>query len=178
MKNELKLNTNGKVSESENYVVVDDFCDKDYFKFLQDQVMSHDFPWLYQAEVANPGENKDEDFYFTHRIFENNNPISTFFNPCEKLFQDLDVKAVVRARVLLFVNQGKKIIHDDHIDFYFPHKTALLYLNTNNGSTGFKDGTRVDSIENRVVLFDGSTPHNSSTCTDQKVRVVFSVNYF
>ena len=30
----------------------------------------------------------------------------------------------------------------------------------------------------RIVLFDGSKPHNSSTCTDQKVRVVLSINYF
>jgi|TARA_B100001250_G_scaffold212182_1_gene182012 hypothetical protein len=178
MKNELRLNTTGKITESDNYVVVDDCLDKDYFRYLQEQMMSPDFPWLYQSEVANEGENKDDDFYFIHRIYESSNPVSTFYEPCEKLFQDLDVKAIVRARVLLFVNQGKRIVHDDHIDFPWPHKTALLYVNSNNGSTGFEDGSRVDSVENRVVLFDGSTPHNSSTCTDEKVRLVFSVNYF
>tara|TARA_B100001113_G_C20711428_1_gene449551 strand:- start:34 stop:570 length:537 start_codon:yes stop_codon:yes gene_type:complete len=178
MKNEIRLNTQGKITERDNYVIIDDCLDKDYFKFLQEQMMCPDFPWLYQSEVANEGENKDDDFYFIHRIYENNNPVSTFWEPCEKLLQDLDVKALLRVRVLLFVNQGKMIIHDDHVDYPFSHKTALLYVNSNNGSTGFEDGSRVDSVENRVVLFDGSKPHNSSTCTDQKVRLVFSVNYF
>ena len=51
-------------------------------------------------------------------------------------------------------------------------------MNTNNGYTEFEDGTKVESVENRIVYFDGSIPHNSSTCTDQKVRAVISINYF
>ena len=45
-------------------------------------------------------------------------------------------------------------------------------------ATGFDDGTRVDSIENRLVTFDGSVPHSSSTCTDKKNRLVLAINYF
>ena len=85
---------------------------------------------------------------------------------------------MVRARALLYVNQGKQIVHEKHIDYKFPHKTAVFYVNTNNGYTEFEDGTKVESVENRIVFFDGSIPHNSSTCTDQKIRSVISVNYF
>lgn len=159
-------------------IIKDDFLDKEYYQHLKREMSGHNFPWLYQSEVAAQGENKDDHFYFIHRIYDSNNAISTFCSSLEDLFQVLDVKALLRVRVLLYVNQGKMIIHDDHTDYPYSHKTALLYVNTNNGSTGFDDGTRVDSVENRVVLFDGSNPHNSSTCTDQKVRVVLSVNYF
>ena len=81
-------------------------------------------------------------------------------------------------RLLLYVNQGKHIIHDRHTDKPYSHKASLLYLNTNNGFTEFDDGTRVDSIENRFVTFDGSVPHSSSTCTDKKNRLVLAINYF
>jgi hypothetical protein len=86
--------------------------------------------------------------------------------------------AMVRARALLYTNQGKQIVHEKHTDYYFPHKTIVFYMNTNNGYTEFEDGTKVESVENRIVFFDGSIPHNSSTCTDQKARAVISINYF
>ena len=54
--------------------------------------------------------------------------------------------------------------------YKFPYKTAVFYVNTNNGYTEFEDGTKVESVENRIIFFDGSRPHNSSTCTDQKIR--------
>ena len=88
------------------------------------------------------------------------------------------MNALVRARALLYTNQGRQIVHEKHVDFKFPHKTAVFYVNTNNGYTEFEDGTKVESVENRIVFFDGSKPHNSSTCTDQKIRVVVSINYF
>ena len=90
----------------------------------------------------------------------------------------MDIHALVRIRAILYANQGEQIIHDKHRDYNFPHKTALLYLNTCNGFTEFEDGERVESVANRLVKFDGSKLHNSSTCTDQKVRAVISINYF
>jgi len=158
--------------------IIDNCLNEEYFKFLQEQIMSPDFPWLYQSEVAWEQSNTDDHFYFIHRIYDENNARSTFCSSLNDLFEFLDVKALLRIRVLLYVNQGKMIIHEDHTDFSYSHKAALLYLNTNNGSTGFEDGTRVDSVENRLVLFDGSKPHNSSTCTDKKARLVLAVNYF
>jgi LmbE family N-acetylglucosaminyl deacetylase len=39
-------------------------------------------------------------------------------------------------------------------------------------------GAEIKSIENRVLLFDPSTEHHSTTCTDQKVRININFNYF
>ena len=158
--------------------VIENYLPHDYFEHLQKSVLSCNFPWLYEAEVANLGENQSEHFYFTHRIYEEYAPKSSFFQECIPFFEQLEMNALVRARALLYVNQGKQIVHEKHTDYNFEHKTAVFYLNTNNGYTEFEDGTKVESVENRIVLFDGSKPHNSSTCTDQKVRVVLSINYF
>lgn len=157
--------------------IIDNFLPWDYFVHLQRMMTDHSFPWLYNAEVANSGEIQDH-FYFTHNIFQDFQPTSSIFEQFVPFFKQLEMNAMVRARALLYVNQGKQIVHEKHIDFKFPHKTAVFYMNTNNGYTEFEDGTKVESVENRIVFFDGSIPHNSSTCTDQKIRVVMSINYF
>ena len=159
--------------------ITDNFLPQDYFEYLQHMMLGPtNFPWLYNAEVANTGEIQDEHFYFTHNIFQDFQPTSSFFEEFIPFFKQLEMNAMVRARALLYANQGKQIVHEKHIDFKFPHKTAVFYMNTNNGYTEFEDGTKVESVENRIVFFDGSIPHNSSTCTDQKTRAVISVNYF
>ena len=158
--------------------IVDNYLPQDYFDHLKKTILGHNFPWLYEAEVANVGENQEEHFYFTHRIYENYQPDSSFFEECIPFFKQIEMDAIVRARALLYTNQGKQIVHEKHTDYNFPHKTIVFYMNTNNGYTEFEDGTKVESVENRIVFFDGSIPHNSSTCTDQKVRAVISINYF
>jgi len=104
--------------------------------------------------------------------------LSSFMKELDHLIvHDLEVKSLIRARINLYTNIGKLLEHDYHQDFKYPHKTAVLYFNTCDGYTGFRD-SKVESVENRVVLFDGSNEHYSTTCTDQKVRVVLSVSYF
>ena len=44
--------------------VVDNYLPQDYFEHLKPTILGHNFPWLYEAEVANVGENQDEHFYF------------------------------------------------------------------------------------------------------------------
>ena len=157
--------------------IVDNYLPQDYFEHLKTTILGHNFPWLYNAEVANRGEVNDH-FYFTHNLFQEFQPSSSIFEEFIPFFKQLEMNALIRARALLYTNQGRQIVHEKHIDFKFPHKTAVFYVNTNNGYTEFEDGTKVDSVENRIVFFDGSIPHNSSTCTDQKIRVVLSINYF
>ena len=157
--------------------IIDNFLPQDYLVHLQRMMLDHNFPWLYNAEVANRGEVNDH-FYFTHNLFDNYKPTSSIFEEFIPFFKQLEMNAMVRARALLYVNQGKQIVHEKHVDFNYPHKTAVFYVTTNNGYTEFEDGTKVESVENRIVFFDGSRLHNSSTCTDQKIRVVVSLNYF
>ena len=44
--------------------------------------------------------------------------------------------------------------------------------------TRMADKSKVNSVENRNVVFDGSTTHNSTNCSDEKARFVLAVNYF
>ena len=65
-----------------------------------------------------------------------------------------------------------------HTDNSFNCTTAIFYLNTNNGYTKFKDGTKIESISNRAIYFDSDLMHFGSTCTDKDFRFVLNINYF
>jgi hypothetical protein len=64
-----------------------------------------------------------------------------------------------------------------HIDTDIPHKGALFYINTCNGFTILEDGTRIESVSNRMLLFDSAKPHASTNCTDQPSRINININY-
>ena len=55
--------------------------------------------------------------------------------------------------------------------------TAILYINTNNGYTEFEDGTKVDSVANRLVTFPANTRHRGVSQTDEETRILINFNY-
>tara|TARA_R100001530_G_C4310353_1_gene152845 strand:+ start:1176 stop:1523 length:348 start_codon:yes stop_codon:yes gene_type:complete len=103
---------------------------------------------------------------------------SPFYSILDPLFKKLNIKALIRVKANLYSNQGQIIEHDNHVDFSFKHNGAIFSLNTCNGFTALKDNTKIKSLANRLLLFDPSVPHHSSTCTDTKVRCNISINYF
>ena len=65
-----------------------------------------------------------------------------------------------------------------HRDVKYDCHTAIYYVNTNNGYTEFENGDRVESVENRMVIFKSDTMHTGKSCTDENVRVLINFNYF
>ena len=64
-----------------------------------------------------------------------------------------------------------------HIDFSVG-KTAVFYINTNNGYTEFESGVRVSSVDNRVCIFDSNLRHRGTTHTESdQQRIVVNFNY-
>ena len=90
----------------------------------------------------------------------------------------LKPRALVRIKANLYQCTPKIIKHGEHADFDWEHKGALYSLNTCNGGTILEDGTKIESKENRMLLFDPSKPHASTTCTDQPARFNININYF
>ena len=58
-----------------------------------------------------------------------------------------------------------------------PTRRGILYLNDNNGYTRFEDGSRVDSVANRLVVFDARRRHTGASCTDAPWRLVLNLNW-
>jgi len=62
-------------------------------------------------------------------------------------------------------------------EYMFASKTAIFYVNNNNGGTRFEDDTFVESVRNRALLFTGKIAHETVTQTDTNFRFNININY-
>ena len=163
--------------------IYDDFLSEYQFKNFDTQIVNNAyFPWYYNDMVVT-GKN-DGGYQFTHGIFDLHvgGVVSDMFPLFTPLLEKLKVRHLVRIKLNL---NPKTFFHHGggwHVDYWpndpFPHtKTAVFYLNTNNGWTSFKKGGRVKSKSNRIVIFDSSLEHQGVTCTDENRRVIVNFNY-
>lgn len=103
-------------------------------------------------------------------------------DPFMGLLNKLKPLAVLRIKVNLQLITHEIIESSYHIDYpIIPDNVKMLtcvyYLNTNNGYTRFENGPKVDSVANRMVIFDHKRRHAGSTCTDQRNRLVVNINF-
>ena len=165
------------------YEVIDNFLEPENFKILTDDILCTNsgfsvFPWYVQEGVTvTDGRNTDH-WNLIHSFYQNYEIQSGFFKHLLVVIDKLQIKSLIRIKANLYPKTNKIIEHDFHADFDFSHKSGLYSLNTNNGFTIMEDGERIESVANRMLLFDASKPHNSTTCTDEIFRANIVLNYF
>ena len=100
------------------------------------------------------------------------------------IFGNMGAVACTKLRINLSLHTDKHIenaYHTDwpvHVKRFQGGKTAILYMNTNNGYTKFKhSGDKIKSIANRLVVFPNDLLHTGATTTDTKNRVVLNINF-
>lgn len=157
--------------------VIDNFLNEQDAKFISETMFSEQFPWNYINGVSDK-KFLDKDYYFIHPFYDTYQIISNYFKLITPILKIINPKAIIRCKGNLFPNSEKLIEYGMHSDFSYNHKGLVYYVNTNNGYTGFGDGTKVQSIANRAVIFDSSVPHYSTNCTDDQVRINININYF
>jgi len=154
--------------------IIDNFLDPMEFNALVNALLRSEKPmWALGTNITGLPDNPDDNHvYFAHSIQV---PIKELI----PVLQALNVSGfgdAYRIKVNLYPRTSEVYHHSDHVDADFPHKGAILYLNTNNGFT-VVDGTPVESVENRLLLFDPSIPHHSTTCSDQPFRANINFNF-
>ena len=157
--------------------VLDNFLDRDDFNRIFETFCGPDgVPWFLSHGVSREGG--PDGFYFIHHLYYGNESRSEYIDVLNPLFRLIDPKALIRAKGNLYPQTSEVHGHGFHRDQDYSHKGCILYLNTCDGYTGFEDGTMVESVSNRVLLFDSSTMHQSTTCTNDAFRCVININYF
>ena len=161
--------------------VYDDFLPEFQFNLIQKGCLDSPVPWYWNNGVSSPFDGR---YQFTHMIYREclGGDNSTLFPLFKPVLEKLKVKHLSRIKLNL---NPKTFFHQRggwHVDYVesdpSPHtKTAVFYLNTNNGWTSFKKGGRVKSKSNRIVIFDSSLEHQGVTCTDENRRVIVNFNY-
>ena len=161
--------------------VVDDFLPSYQFKQLQSIVLSRGLHWQFEEGIV---ATNDGQYQFTHVLFDirYGGVISEYYSVFDVVQQKLGVKKLDRIKLNL---NPKTVFHRKggyHTDLpksnQLQHqKTAVLYINTNNGWTQFKKGGRVKSVANRIVICDNNLEHTGVTCTKENRRVIVNFNY-
>ena len=172
--------------------IIDDFLPEDQFKMLRNYMMGSHFPWNYVPRQAYY-EDRPNDFQFFHNFYKRGQAESEYYSLINPTLQKLGGK-LVRAKAVLTTQTESPRFSGFHHD-YRDMTTAILYINTNNGYTQFRrehsdwetiaygfppdpdHDAKVESVANRMVIFDSNLEHAGSTCTDQKIRVLINFNY-
>ncbi|QJW84683.1 hypothetical protein HK414_16180 [Ramlibacter terrae] len=102
---------------------------------------------------------------------------SHFLPLLRPLLKKLDPIELYRIKLNRTARNTRHVEYGLHVDIRRPDATtAIFYLNTNNGYTLFEGGRRVDSVANRLVLFDTRVRHTGASCTDADWRMVLNIN--
>ena len=98
--------------------------------------------------------------------------------PFINISSKLHMISLLRMKANLYVPSMKgPYIHAPHVDYDFGHQGALFFVTTCDAPTYMFDGTPIESIENRLLLFNPGTPHASSAPTNVPFRITININY-
>ena len=163
--------------------VIDNFLDEEYFDSLvtlytdKEKKGNNKMPWYFQTSISAYDVIEDNIFYMTHMFYDDNKPTSSYYEYLIPLLKKLKADCLLRVKANLYPNTEILHEHPMHTDYPFHHSAAILSLNTCDGYTKLEDGTKIDSVANRILLFDASKKHCSTTTTNVSARINININY-
>jgi len=163
--------------------IIDNYLPQQVFYSLQQLICYNlEFPFSIRERI-NPQKlpNDYYDWYAVHILYQEDIPISGYFKDVfnsliVKMKDEGRIKSLMRVKINFYGYTENIIEHQKHVDYKFNHTAAVFSLNTCNGFTRIGD-KKVDSIENRIVFFDGSKEHNSTSTSNSKGRFNININF-
>lgn len=141
------------------------------------------FDWHFGPGVVGKeitGRPEDQHIYFATLLY--------FGTPFSKWFPMIvgplmerspNLRQLQRVKVNLYPRDTTFFEHAAHHDNTWEDaKGALFMVNTCNGYTKLHDGTKIDSVANRMLFFRPHLNHCSTNTTDTHCRVTVNFNYF
>ena len=164
--------------------IFNNFLDQEVFLEIKKFIMSPRCQWRYVNYIAHKdGRDNDNDGYFVHsfkdchpQTFEDRYPESPHFPLIAKILDKIQYQNILRIRSSLYPRRDVQKPDPFHIDYNFPHRVCIFYVNTNNGYTMFENGEKIPSVENQLAMFDGSEKHCSVVQTDTSARYIVNIN--
>lgn len=160
------------------YEVIDNFLSEEDHDKIYNSMLSAEFPWYFNDYPTQPKETDTVyNYQFTHMFYLNNEATSQFVNLLDPIYKKLGINFIHRIKANLSPATPETRVGRWHTDFEIDCKTAVYYVNTNNGFTKFRSGEIVESLANRIVIFDSLDLHVGATATDVKARCLINFNY-
>tara|TARA_R100001443_G_scaffold80548_1_gene87555 strand:+ start:30 stop:512 length:483 start_codon:yes stop_codon:yes gene_type:complete len=151
------------------------FIDKNYSNKIYKTLLNVNFPWYYIPHQVST--NKKDTSYMRHTFVLNGKKNSSAMSLIEPILYKLKAKKVLNVRAnLCFKRPSYCSWHVDKFTNNLKHKTAIYYVNSNNGYTEFKN-KKIKCEKNKIVIFDADKKHRAIGQTDKDARVVINFNY-
>ena len=187
--------------------VIDNFLSQSEFEIIcKNTIEREDLQFTFVSDVENVGSGSDDywSWYMIHMVYSKTASPKSFLmdvidfqevessplaepqseiytNICDKFVprfkQVANFRNLIRIKINAYPYTNIVKEHKDHIDSDFKHTGAVFSLNTCDGFTKFSDGTKVESVANRIVFFDASKFHHSSTTSNAKLRYNINFNF-
>jgi hypothetical protein len=155
--------------------IIDDYLPNHEFLQIKDEMLGEYFPWylnLYQVH-----KHVDKTPQHVHIFYDNCLPNSNKLDLIYPLLTKLNFATLRRVKANLVMSQPEIVTGVEHVDYdRLKGKTSVYYLNSNNGGT-LINGELVQSVANRMVIFDSNTLHSAVNCSDEPYRCVINFNY-
>jgi hypothetical protein len=163
-----------------NTTIIDNFLSQEEHENISNLMFSNNFPWFVAKTIDSYKDNELDTKELVHLFYTNYSINSTSFEILNSLINKINPISLIRIRAALMPKKQEQLLKekDYHTDNNFNCTTAIYYVNTNNGYTIFKDGTKVESVANRFVSFDSNLEHAGTYCSDQDFRCIINFNYF
>ena len=151
--------------------ILDNFLDQEKFDELRTIMMGSNIDWHYSdgidfgvkdsaGKITWPNEVDRDKFQFAHMFYVNFAPNSPFCAHLGPITEIIDPISLWRIKANLLTKTPNIIENAFHVDMTGVSEekvkqltTSIFYVNTNNGYTEFEDGTKVESVANRMVIF-------------------------
>ena len=159
-------------------MIYDSFLPKADHDMLEQIMLGDSFPWYFSKTKVKTGEDTPHNYQFTHMIYDNYVPMSEMWGQLDPIIRRINAQAWLRTKANLSPRTETPYVYGMHQDIDdFVGKTAVYYVNDNNGATVFASGERLESKANRLVVFNADLFHSGVSCTDEKVRCVINLNF-
>lgn len=158
----------------EGITVIDNAISEEDFLGIKNILANPSFPWDGKYGIVSESDDKKQ---YVHSVYDAFCPRSNLFFHLAPLFFVLQPRAFIRIKANKMLRTEAPYLPEFHIDFR-DCVTAIYYLDTTNGNTVFKTGGEIQSVGNRLIIFDSNLEHTGYTCTDKESRTVINFNFF
>lgn len=171
--------------------VIDDFLPEDLFKEVKDLFYHPETTWYLAPGISDMDSTMDQfnpldNWYLVHVVYNSHEPksnawerMSNIFIPALKERVGIEFQQLTRIKANCYPHTHEVQEHPFHVDSIDQHslKGALYSLNTCDGYTGFADETKVDSVANRMIIFDSTKKHHSTSTSNAPQRININFNF-
>jgi len=162
--------------------VIDNFLPAETFNMIYRGMTSSVLNWTLSEIVDDTPENYNRNAQLVHMFYARHAPVDNSIELVYPILQKIQPCAIIKIKANLVMGSDTIVEHGMHVDVLDAEdrpylKTSIFYITPCDGYTKFEDGTKVESVANRLVTFPNSMRHTGTNTTDKEFRIVINFNY-